>query len=117
MICIWRILLPQTAWTYCNPIIILNACIDFIFFGRIRINSKVINSLARASFVSFLINVELLGFIGNQLFTEKSPLLIILLLAIIFIYGISYFLMLIWNLITKPIFKYTINKLPNFTVW
>ena len=104
----------DSALNYSNPILIIEGCLYFCLFGKLKISSKVINSLAKASFTSFLINSNILGFVGDRFIANKSTLVIVLALVFetLLIYGLGYVAMLLWNLISKPFFKLVINKIP-----
>ena len=45
-----------SAYPYCSPVLIINAILLFIIFGRISIKSKVINSFAASVFTVYIIH-------------------------------------------------------------
>lgn len=114
----WRELLPGSAWNYCNPVLIMESCIIFLLFGRLEIESKAVNKVAKASFTCFLINLNILGYIGDRFIIGQSTVvvLVVLLIEMIAIYGLSIVVMLIWDAVTKPLFKMTIGRLPDITI-
>ena len=112
----WRAFLPNTAFYYCNPLIIIEGVCIFLLFAKLHIKSKVINLLAPASFSCFLINVQLLGFIGFEWLAGK-PLFGVLggmLAEAIGIYLVAFVAMNTWNFVTKPLFSHTVDKIPEY---
>ena len=95
----WRAFLPNTAFYYCNPLIIIEGVSIFLLFAKLHIKSKVINILASASFSCFLINVQLLGFIGFEWLTGNSwfKVIGIMLVEVTAIYLTSFIVMNIWK--------------------
>lgn len=115
---VWKTFIPGSAWNYSNPILIIESVVIFTLFGKIKISNKVINNVARASFTCFLININILGFFGERFYAGRSTFLIVCVLfaETLAIYVLSYVIMLIWNLITQPIIKHTLNKLPKHII-
>ncbi|MCR5215264.1 MAG: acyltransferase [Eubacterium sp.] len=122
LILIWSIL-DQTvfnrhtglipAWAYMNPLVITEAILFFLLFRRMKIkNNKVINELAAASFPSYLIHINLLGYFNIEKFVQGNPGILFLHIigCAVIIYLISFILLKIYQLITKPLFKAIDNK-------
>ena len=114
----WRRFLPQTAWTYNNPIIILEACILIGIFGKIRLKSKVINTIAPAAFTCYLIHGSILGLLNDRISNAQSLPEVLGLLAacVIGIYAISVAVMKIWELLAGAVRKLTGNKIQDIQV-
>lgn len=51
-----EILIWLSAYPYCSPVLIINAVLLFIIFGRMHIRSKVINSLASSVFTIYVLH-------------------------------------------------------------
>ena len=64
---IWSIVLPQTAWGYCNPLVILEAVAWFLLFKEFHIASRFINGAAKAVFTCFLFH----GYFVRQINAEE----------------------------------------------
>lgn len=113
----WRYILPQTAWMYCNPLIIAESMIVFVLFGKMRLTSTIINRIAPAAFTCFLVQSKLLEPIVEIAETVDSlPSMMLLLFAsIIGIYLIAYVVMEIWNLIVR-LFRNTVKEIPAINI-
>ena len=111
---VWKSILPGTAWCYNNPVIVIEAAAIFILFGRIPFDNKLINEIAPASFTSYLIQGTILGHIVSRIQETDSgaTIMLVLLGSLLGIYFIAYIAMKIWNLIMRPLFKVSINKIP-----
>lgn len=111
-------LIKQIIWhfsfSYSSPILLINSILAFILFGKLKFNSKLINSLAKSSLAIYLIHGSrpyFIGAIGNATFflndvITNKPLfflsilgltLLVITIAII----IDNILTPVWNLINK----------------
>ena len=73
LITMWASIDDVTAWEYCNPLVIMEACIIFIIFYNMTIKySKTINTMAKASFTVYLLHSEAFRFIGIKKFVNKN---------------------------------------------
>ncbi len=93
-------------WNYENPLVIIEAVLMFLIFRNMKIReSKIINSLAKASFSVYLIHIQLLKYCSIDTFANSSVIVLILhmILSAILIYGASYVIFCIYSLITKPL--------------
>lgn len=113
---LWRAFLPNTAFYYCKPLIIIEGVCVFLLFAKLHIKSKAINILAPASFSCFLINGQLLRFIGFEWLAGKSLFGVLggMLAELIGIYLVAFVAMNTWNFVTKPIFRHTFDKIPKY---
>ncbi|MBR6401872.1 MAG: acyltransferase [Eubacterium sp.] len=96
------------AWCYQNPFVITEAILFFRLFKNMKIkNNKVINSLAAASFPSYLIHMNLLGYFGIKNAVHGNPVLLVLHIICCAgaIYLISYLMHTIYQLITARVFR------------
>ena len=109
IILLWRILLPNTAFYYCNPFIIGEAFFLFKLFLGLKISNKLINYIAPASFTCFLIHGWILSRFSFDNIVEKNSFLMLLILSgiIILVYIISIILMKLWDCFFYYIFRKT----------
>lgn len=114
----WRKLLPNTAWTYCNPILIIEACVIFLLFGKIRLQSKIVNTLAPASFVCYLLNLQILYRLHPDAIGEKNTLVMIVMLTAIAagIYLVSWVVMLCWNIFYGKTLGKMMKRIPDISI-
>ena len=115
---IWKKVLPNTAWQYSNPIVILEAIFVFLLFKKISIYSKFINKIAPASFSCYLIHEKLLSYIDYSMLGSASllKLVIFITLVLVVIYTVSIGCMLIWNKIINIFIPRWKDKIPVINV-
>ena len=102
-----------TALNYENPLVILEAILFLLIFKRMNISSnKIINTLALASFPSYLIHINLLEYCFLEKVMEKSlPLLILHMIGVpIIIFLISFILCSFYRIIFDPLFMILSKK-------
>ena len=96
------------AINYNNPLVITAAILLFLLFKNINIGSnKIINKLAEASFPAYLIHINLLEYCGIKDIVNGNTALLILHIigSAIILYVISFVIFIVYDLITKPVFK------------
>ena len=96
------------SWNYENPLIIAEAVLVFLIFSKMKIKiSKVINILAAASFPSYLIHTNIIGYFRVEEFVNLFlPLFMLHAVGtIIVIYLISFVIFEVYDLCTRPVFK------------
>ncbi|MBR5178880.1 MAG: acyltransferase [Lachnospiraceae bacterium] len=96
------------AINYNNPLVITAAILLFLLFKNINIGSnKIINKLAEASFPAYLIHINLLEYCGIKDIVNGNTALLILHIigSAIILYMISFAIFIVYDLITKPVFK------------
>ena len=98
----WHIILPGTAWTYCNPFLIVESCCVFIFFLKCKFYSRVVNILAPAAYTSFLLHGVLIRRIDYASLEDKSMLYVMLHLGVTVacVYIICWAVYFIWKRVT-----------------
>jgi len=103
---IWRAVLPDTAWMYCNPIVIIESLVLFMMFAKSKIKGRWICTIAPASFSCYLIHGTLLHFINPESMADAPIWMLLgyLVLVIIVIYAISVAVYFIWNFATGKLF-------------
>lgn len=96
----------KSALEYCNPIIILNAVVVFIAFGKFRLNSKIVNELAKATFTVFLCHNLFLKREVTKAFIAQGPLLMLvcILAYAVFLYLLLYIVNRVYLVIKRIIF-------------
>lgn len=103
---LWRVVFPDTAWMYCNPLVISESCIVFLLFSRLSFHSKLINTLAPASFTCYLIHGALVARLPFEAVAAQNPIILlgILVLVLVSVYLLSFGVMLVWNLFARRLF-------------
>ncbi len=94
---------------YNNPLVITEAVLFFLLFKQIHIkNSRVINALAAASFPSYLIHLNLLGYCSIAKAVQGNPLLMLahLIGCTIGVYLASFLIHLLYQLAARPFFAF-----------
>lgn len=108
------------AFSYGSPLVIINGVCLFRIFKRIPLKSnRVINSMATATFSVYLINSTLIAeLLDTKKYVQGSGWLMLAHMgfACILVFLISYGAQLLYDLITKPIYKLTDKLLPFNTV-
>lgn len=90
-ICIWAVIgkysgltLENSAWSYCNPLIILEAVLIFSIFKKINLgNIGWINKLAKGCFTVFLVHMSLIALIPIDKLVVDNPLIMTVLLLVL----------------------------------
>ena len=98
----------RSAWEYCNPLIIFEAVIIFILFGRINLGiNKVINGLAEGAFSVFLLHQVFIPHLQIKKFVTGNTILMLLHIhgCAIIIYLLCWCVHKVYHLITDPIFN------------
>lgn len=98
-------LVTNVTWNYNNPIIIVMIMAIFAWFTQIKITSRAINELSRATFTCFLINGVVVSRIGIEHFVNKNLMLLIAhqIGTSIILYLVSYLVYKVYRLFTKPV--------------
>lgn len=108
---VWSKLLPQTAWMYCNPIVIFEAVLIFILFEQIHIESKWINCASKAVFTCFLLHGIFLEMLPVEQMVRQDlwilfPILVVMLIGIYVVcLGIHYIYHYFEKYVIKNIWK------------
>ncbi len=111
---IWRIVLPSTAYSYSNFVMIVETIAVFAIFEKIQMHSRVINMLAAASFTCFLFHGNVLMLLKDRVDFNHSTVSILgyLMLLVVGIYLLSFVIMVAWNAITRWTYRMTIDRIP-----
>ena len=110
---VWSYLDSNTAWEYCNPVLILQTIIIFILFKKIKIQkSKKINLLGDAAFTVFLLHFYFLNKLNINYFVNSNLLFFVMHIfsSCLLIYLICFFVHLCYKKIEAIIFNLTFFK-------
>lgn len=112
---LWQLALPESAWMYCNPLVILEAVAFFLLFKQFKWKSIVVNVLAKGVFTCFLLHGEFFRFLPIEKFINASAwkLGLFLVGVAIGIYivcvGVHYLYAIFENYVVKNLLKF-LNK-------
>ena len=107
------------ATEYCSPIVILQAVTIFCLFLSIKIRySRLINEVAKGSFVVYLIHVNILSLlrISRYAVSEWYIMVFHLTVSVIISYFIGYILYKLYQLLSTRIWKGLEEAYPNFEI-
>lgn len=103
----------RSAWCYHNPLVILEAVLFFTTVKRVKIKSKLINTVGKATFMGYLIHAWILMGMPIQEYVSGSTWK--MLLSIAGIEAVVIFAAVaaqaVYGKITEPIFNRTIRKI------
>lgn len=110
----------RNAFSYGSPLVIACAVFLFRIFKRIPLKSNpVISSMATATFSVYLLNSTIIAdFLDTRKYVESSGWLMLAHMGFtcLLVFLISYLAQLLYDLITKPIYKLSDKLLPFNTV-
>lgn len=105
----------MTVWEYCNPIVVLLAIEVVLIFRQKNIGSnKIINFIAKGSFMVYLMHQYMLPYINVDRAVSGNVFIMLgyIAISIIVIYGISLLCSVIYDWIMSRVYKVTIRKIP-----
>lgn len=74
---VWAQLSQRVAWSYCNPLVVLQAVIIFLIFNQLKIKkNKIINNLAKGVFTVFLAHGYFWPLFCIEEFVGKTPFML-----------------------------------------
>lgn len=102
------------AYNYNNPFVILAAMSIFLLFKEIHFDNKIINELAKASFISFLFHSYFIDKIMIKTIVDKSILIVIIhqLLSSVILYLMAYLVYKMYRIA----FNFLLQKLKKLDV-
>lgn len=115
---IWSILLPQTAWGYCNPLVIMEAVAVFLLFKQLRIQNRFINIAAKSVYTCFLFH----GYFVQQLpvskFVEENVLILLsyIMISVLSIYFICWCAYCIYDVLEKYVLRKILKVLDKVVI-
>ena len=110
---VWQLCNAQTARSYANPFVIAARVVTFLLFQRISIRSRIINTLAKASFTCFLLHDFFLWHIGIDRIVTMHPLIMLghVFLAAPGIFLVSWVAWRIYSFVSEPVFQWLGKRL------
>ena len=98
----------SSAWSYSNPLVMLTAVVLLLLFRRIRLRSRMINSLAGGAYICFLIQYPILQHCGIAKAAEGGWLLLLLhmILVMTVTYLISWGISLAAGWLLRPLCRW-----------
>lgn len=113
---VWSYVDYASAFTYCNPLVIIEAALFIMIFSRIDFSSKIINELAKAGFTCYLAHGYFFKYLHIEYHVTSSWIIMCLHMAAsaILLYLISYVIYKIYSILTNRLIKCTspyINKI------
>ena len=111
----YHLIKKDTVLEYCNPLVIVEAVLIFMLFSRLRIQSRVITTLAKGSFTVYLIHGYFLPHIQIQVFAARALPVVVthLLICVVAIYMVGLLVDWIYNKVMNPIWKFADRKWVN----
>jgi len=92
---------------YHSPWVIIQAVTLFLIFKNMKFSSRIINRYASAALTCYIIQRHMLRYLRIESFLQGNPLMLIMyyIVVAIVIYFAAYLIYLLYNLLTKNIFK------------
>lgn len=109
----WQLWFPGIARAYCNPLVIAEAVLLFVLFGKLRFESRIVNILAKGAFTCFLVHDLFLWYIGIERVVNGSTalLLVHLTASVILIFLACWCVWRVYHWVTAHIFRWIGGKL------
>lgn len=104
---VWSIVLPQTAWAYCNPLVIIEAVAFFLLFKELHISNKYINVASKAVFTCFLFHGYFVQKLSVSRLVQANVIIMLayIVLAMLGIYLVCYCAYYIYDFVEKHVIK------------
>ena len=109
----WQLRFAPTARSYANPFVIAVGSMIFLLFKRVSIRSRLINTLAKASFTCFLLHDLLLWHIGIEKVVNGNVMLLLghIMVMIPLIFLASWLVWKAYDFICAPILRWLGKRL------
>lgn len=104
----------KSALEYCNPLIIINAAVIIVIFMKMKIHTNnIINQVAKASFMVYLVHDVFIRYLKISNFVNKNALIMILhiIVSVSIIYSVCYIIFVLYNKIESFTLKNLENKI------
>lgn len=97
----------DVAWSYCNPLVILEAVAAFLLFRQLHFSSKIVNVMSKGAFTCFLFHTFLLRRFNIPGAVQRSPLYMVchLLITTVVTYLACWIVYKIYDFVSKPVLK------------
>lgn len=105
--------MEQSAWHYCNPLVVAGAVLYFMIFRKVRIPyCKIINELAGGAFTVYLANGIFLTRLNVERFARENVLIILthMFISAALIYMSCYVIYKIYSFVIKPVDSLLIGR-------
>jgi len=104
---IWSVVLPDTAWIYCNPIVILQAVAVFVGVKQLSFSNGLVNTLSKGVFTCFLFHGPFVQRLPSAEWVKGNVIIMLLLIvaSMIGIYLICWCAWGIYNIFEKFVLK------------
>lgn len=101
------VLTPDVAWSYCSPLVILEAIFAFLLFRQMQFSSKIINFFSRGAFTCFLLHLFFLKIAKIPAAVQGSPVFMIchILITAVATYLACFVAYIIYDFASKPVLK------------
>ena len=106
--------LDMWAWSYCNPLVIIESVSVFLLFVSFDFKSRAVNNMAKAAYTCYLLHGFLLPYlnIGSIVSKGVSYYFLYLILVMLALYFFSYIVYLTYNYFTSGF----ISKLDKYQI-
>ena len=113
LLTVWSLVLPSTAWSYCNPLVIVEAVAAFLLFKELSIKSLIINKASKAVFTCYLFHSYVVQHLPVKYIVQQNTLYMIalLLVSVIGTYLVCWCMYGIYSMIEKNILKRILKRL------
>lgn len=105
----------KSAWSYCNPLVILEAVLWFELFRSCDIsNSYIINNLAKGCFTVYIMHGVFFKYLNISFFVQQhhSVMLLHICCSSILIFIVCYFMYYLYKMMVIPMQKKVFDKVP-----
>ena len=104
---VWGYIDRESAYTYDNPLVILEAAFLLLFFKDLKFKNKVVNELASSGFTCYLIHVFFFRYIAIEKYASKSwyVLIVHVIICTVGIYLVCYAIHKVYGLCTGWLVK------------
>lgn len=99
----------NSAWEYCNPVVIINAAIIFVLFRRLRMGNVVwINRLGAGAYTVYLLHMVLIRFLDIEKAVNSSLAFMLchMIISAVAIYLMCWLFYLGYKKISDPIWRF-----------
>lgn len=119
LLTMWAIIIPNTAWSYCNPVLIIEAVCIFLLFLHIRLKNKYINCLAKAAFTCFLVHGVFVRGLNVAIAVSNSWIYMLCHLfgSAIAIYLLAYGMYHVFKLLEKVFLRRLLEKIDMMNIY
>lgn len=98
--------MEQSAWHYCNPIVVADAVLYFLLFQRMSIPyCKIVNRLAEGAFTVYLVHGVFLTRLDVERYVRENVLIMLMhmFISVALIYMLCYVIYKIYSFLIKPV--------------